>query len=76
MSVDSRNGPSPVFNKQEEESMVNWLKEMAERGMGLKPGEFLDFIQRLIQKEKRKTPFKNDRSSYKWYHKFMERNKF
>ncbi|XP_060604840.1 uncharacterized protein LOC132757544 isoform X2 [Ruditapes philippinarum] len=75
VSVDSRNGPSPVFNKKEEEAMANWLQEMAQRGMGLKPSEFLDFVQNTVKKEKRKTPFVNDRPSYNWYKKFMFRNK-
>lgn len=29
VDVDSRNGPASVFNRQEEETMANWLKEMA-----------------------------------------------
>lgn len=27
--VNSRNGPEPVFTKEEEEAFANWLSEMA-----------------------------------------------
>lgn len=55
--------------------MANWLKEMSERGMGLKPYEFMDFVQEIVQKENRKTPFKDGRPGYDWYCAFLERNK-
>ncbi|KAJ8311780.1 hypothetical protein KUTeg_010661 [Tegillarca granosa] len=47
---------------------------MAERGMGLKTGEIQDFVQSVVVKETRKTPFKDGRPGYDWYHAFMERN--
>ncbi|XP_056003489.1 uncharacterized protein LOC130049641 [Ostrea edulis] len=54
--------------------MAKWLSEMAERGFGLKPGEFLDFVESVVKRENRKTPFKNNRPSYDWYYKFLSRN--
>lgn len=75
VEVDSINGPSPVFSKAEEEAFANWLSEMALRGMGLRPCEFLDFIQALVKKDKRKTPFTDDRPGFGWYTSFMLRNK-
>lgn len=74
VELDSRNGPKPIFSVSEEEAMATWLKEMSERGMGLKPGEFLDFVERVVTEEKRDTPFKNGRPSYDWYKAFMTRN--
>ncbi|KAH3782260.1 hypothetical protein DPMN_160173 [Dreissena polymorpha] len=44
VDIDNRKGPATVFSRMEEENMAIWLKEMAERGMGLKPYEFMDFI--------------------------------
>jgi hypothetical protein len=63
-----------VFSREEEEAMASYLSEMAERGMGLMPNEFLDFVESVVKREKRKTPFKDSRPSYDWYYKFMERN--
>jgi hypothetical protein len=74
VEIDKQKGPPQVFNKEEEEVMAKWLREMAERGMGLKPGEFLDFVQTIVQKEKRSTPFKENRPSHDWYYAFMRRN--
>ena len=74
VDVDKRKGPSPVFSKAEEESMAKWLKEMSERGMGLKPYEFMDFVQEFVKKDKRKTPFKDGRPGYDWYYAFLKRN--
>lgn len=74
VDLDSRNGPKTIFSSSEEEAMATWLKEMAERGMGLKLSEFLDFVQNVVNKEKRITPFKNGRPSHDWYRAFMARN--
>lgn len=52
--MDRRNGPAPVFNRQVVETMPNWLKEMAEQGMGLQPCEFLDFVQGVVLKRELK----------------------
>jgi len=74
VTLDSRNGPSPVFSSIEKIEMAKWLSEMAQRGMGLAPSDFLDFVQDIIKKEKRKTVFKNDKPSYTWYYNFMAGN--
>ena len=55
--------------------MVTWLAEMARRGMGLQPHEFMpDMIGRIVMAEKRVTPFKDGRPGYSWYYAFMARN--
>ena len=41
--------------------MANWLKEIAERVIGLKPHEIMDFIQNVVRKEKRETSFRDER---------------
>ena len=74
VKIDGKRGNAAVFSKQEEESMSKWLSEMAERGMGLRPGEFLDFVQSVVTKEKRQTPFTDNRPSHDWYHSFLNRN--
>lgn len=75
VELDSINGPSSVFSQSEEEALANWLSEMALRGMGLRPCEFMDFIQTLVKKEQRETPFRDDRPGFGWYTSFMLRNK-
>lgn len=74
VSQFSINGPPTVFSEVEELAMANWLSEMSQRGMGLKMCEFLDFVQSVVKKEKRQTPFKNGRPGKKWYYSFLKRN--
>ena len=54
--------------------MANWLKEIAERVIGLKPHEIMDFIQNVVRKEKRETSFRDERPWYDWNYAFLERN--
>ena len=74
VGIDSRSGRAPVFNATEEEAIARWLCTMATRGMGLKPGEFLDFIKGVVDREGRPTPFTDGRPGYAWYRSFMARN--
>lgn len=74
VEIDKCKGPSPVFNVNEEKAMAVWLKEMAERGMGLKPSEFITLVQSIIKKDNRANKFKDGRPGYKWYTLFMKRN--
>jgi len=75
VEVEARHGTGTVFTDSEERQFAEYLSEMAKRGMGLRPGEFLDLIQEIVSKEGRNTPFKNGRPSYDWYRHFMSRHK-
>ncbi|KAJ8299453.1 hypothetical protein KUTeg_023513 [Tegillarca granosa] len=59
-AVNATNGPDTVFSRQEETEFAMYLS---------------DLLQDIVRKENRKTPFTNDRPSYEWYKKFMNRNK-
>ena len=48
---------------------------MAQRGFGLRVFEFLDFVEDIVKREKRNTPFKNGRPGKKGYYAFMQRHK-
>lgn len=54
--------------------MAKWLYEISQRGMGLRMCEFLDFVQSIVNKEKRQVPFKDGRQGTKWFYAFMNRN--
>lgn len=43
--------------------MARILSEMAQRGMGLKPSEFLDFVENLIKRDTKEGRFKDGRPS-------------
>ena len=74
VDIEKLKGPNTIFTQQEEEGMALWLSEMAKRGMGLRTCEFLDFVQEIVKKEHRKTPFKDGRPGYHWYVAFRNRN--
>jgi hypothetical protein len=74
VGIESRCGPAPIFTKEEEEAMAKWLVEMCKRGMGLTPGELLNFVENVIEKDKRQTSFTGNRPGRTWYYNFMGRN--
>jgi hypothetical protein len=74
VNINKLKGPKTVFTEAEEESMARWLSEMAQRGLGLKRSEFLDFVQGVVKKEGRQTLFKDGRPSEQWYKGFKLRN--
>lgn len=54
--LDNRNGPSIVFRKKAVENRDTWFKYMAERGLGQKPGYFIDFGVRNCSERKKENP--------------------
>ena len=52
VEIDGKRGVVAVFSKEEEDSMAKWLSDMTERGIGLRPGEYYDFVQSVVTKEK------------------------
>lgn len=74
VEIEKMKGPATIFTEAEEESMALCLSEMAQKGMGLRTCEFLDFVQDIVKKENRKTPFKNGRPGNQWYAAFKNRN--
>jgi hypothetical protein len=48
--------------------------EVAQRGFGLTKDDLLDAVKKLVEADKRKTPFVNDRPGNRWYRSFMKRN--
>lgn len=74
MSITARKGPSPLFSHEEENAIAEYLSEMAMRGMGLRPADVMNLVQNFINREKRKTPFKNNRPGHTWYYSFISRH--
>lgn len=67
--ITARQGPSPFLSNEEENA-----HEMAMRGMGLRPADVMKLVQNFVNREKRKTPFKNNRPGYTWYYGFISRH--
>ncbi|GFN92561.1 mushroom body large-type kenyon cell-specific protein 1 [Plakobranchus ocellatus] len=64
-----------ALSRQEEQKLVEWLKESARRGFGRSKNQLLTAVQTVIsQTPGRKTQFRNYRPGYKWYRDFMRRH--
>ena len=72
--LKATSGPDPVLKKDEEQRLVDWCLHMARIGYGRTRGEFLDVVQRIIQKDERPTPFKDSRPGKDWYYQFLKRH--
>ena len=56
MEVTARNGPAPFLCEKDENTIVDYLKEMALRSMGLGLSDVMDLVQNFLPKEKRNYP--------------------
>lgn len=66
VEYDRRSGPPTILTKAEENRIVGWLVEMAKRGVSLTKDECLDVVKKLLDKDKRQTPFIDNRPGNKW----------
>lgn len=64
----------PYLTVAEEDRLADWLVERSKRGFCLSVSEFLDSVQKFIEKDKRETPFQRIRPGRKWYRGFIERD--
>ena len=67
-------GKIPYLTVAEEDKLADWLVERSKRGFGLSVSEFLDYVQKFIEKDNRETPFQRNRPGRKWYRGFIKRN--
>lgn len=67
-------GKIPYLTVAEEDKLADWLVERSKRGFRLSVSEFLDSVQKFIEKDKRETPFQRNRPGRKWYRGFIKRN--
>ena len=74
VEYDRRSGPPSILTKAEESRLADWLMEVAQRGFGLTKDDLLDAVKKLVEADKRKTPFVNNRPGNRWYRSFMKRN--
>ena len=58
VEIDARHCTGTVFNANEEREFAEYLSEMAKRGLGLRPSEFLDMVQGIVLREERTTSLK------------------
>lgn len=67
-------GRDTTLTKEEEESLVQWLSELAKCGFSRKKDDLLNTVQKIMKDDKRPNPFTNDRPGRKWYDLFIKRH--
>ncbi|XP_068704169.1 uncharacterized protein [Montipora foliosa] len=74
VNFDRRKGPSQVLTKAEESQFADWLIELANRGFGLLKDGFLKAVKKILDKDGRTTPFKDNKPGNKWFGSYIKRN--
>lgn len=74
LTAQQKMGPCAVLNPDEEKMLIKWIFHLAEAGFPIEKDQLLDNVKRLVQKLRRKTPFREDRPGYKWFQGFLARN--
>ncbi|CAG4939496.1 unnamed protein product [Parnassius apollo] len=67
-------GPTPYLTKQEENSIEEWLIEMARKGFPRKSDDVLDTVQKFLTENPRETTFVNNRPGQEWLKAFLKRH--
>lgn len=67
-------GPITVLAPHQEKLLCDWIIHMESHGFPITKCQLLDSVQKLLNDEKRKTVFPNNRPERGWFQKFKKRN--
>ena len=74
VEVGSRPGPPPVLTRDEEKALADWAVEMSRIGYGQTRRQICEIVMKLIEKDHRPSPFKDNRPGKDWWYSFLKRN--
>ena len=74
VEVGSRPGPPPVLTRDEEKALADWAVEMSRIGYGQTRRQICEIVMKLIEKDHRPNPFKDNRPGKDWWYSFLKRN--
>ena len=67
-------GPSTFLTQREEELLLEYVFDMADRGFGLTVTDVRELAVRVVAKSGRKSPFSGDKAGWDWYKGFKARH--
>ncbi|KAJ8944633.1 hypothetical protein NQ318_004720 [Aromia moschata] len=67
-------GPSPVLTNGEEDILVQWFIENAQKGFPRRKEDLQISVKHFLDKNPRKNPFKNNLPNEGWYKAFLRRH--
>ena len=76
VEIGKRQGPQPVLRKDEEPYLVNWAVEMNKIGYGQTRRQICEMVKKILDKDGRPNPFKDNRPGKDWWYAFLARNNF
>lgn len=74
LNYDRQKGPPSVLTKTEENQFADWLIGLSNRGFGLSKNAFRKSVKKVLDKDGRATPFKNNKPANKWFRSAVKRN--
>ena len=66
--------PGTVLSEEEEERLASYLIQMSEMGFGLSRDTVMHLAYSIVEKAKRKHPFKNEKAGRAWFDGFCRRH--
>ncbi|XP_030749805.1 uncharacterized protein LOC115877675 [Sitophilus oryzae] len=70
----SSHGPSPILSSQEEDLLVNWIKDCQRKGFPRRKEDIQTSVKQFLDESPRENPFKNNLPGEGWYKAFMKRH--
>lgn len=70
----TENGPRTYLTKEEEDLLVTWISESHKKGFPKKKEDIRLSVKSFLDKQPRKTPFKNNLPGDNWYKCFLQRH--
>jgi len=74
VEVGAQTGPTPILTAAEEQKLVDYAFEMSKIGYGQTKQQILTMVQKILKKDGRLNPFKDDRPGKKWWQLFLKRH--
>ena len=74
VTLDCKPGPSTILTREEEQCLVGYVIEMADRGFGLKSEDLMRTAYTIMERSGRPNPFSNGMAGKGWLEAFKKRH--
>ena len=75
VELGKKPGPPPILTPEEEKYLVQWTIDMYEIGYGQTRRQVTEMVKKILDKDGRPNPFKDNRPGKDWWYSFLTRNK-
>ena len=74
VEIGQRSGPLPVLTPAEEKKLVQYTFNVSAIGYGQTREQVLEMVRKIVEKDGRSNPFKDNKPGKKWWKLFHQRN--